>query len=193
MVAAGFGAKAVGGGEQAGEGGGVGQTENATDGQSAEGGVGEGKLQAVLAIELREDVGERGVGKLDGLSRRRRSGCGRSGVEALGDPPREDKGGDRGEGEGDPGELLDAAVAADVVTLGGEGAGLRVVGGGCHEKSQRGVETAVAAWRAPSSAAVSARLKTATPPIQPVKPTLRPLWMTRPMVKGPPVPSLAGV
>jgi hypothetical protein len=51
----------------------------------------------------------------------------------------------------------------------------------------------VAAWRVPSSAAVRARLKTATPPIQPVKPTLRPLWITRPMVKGPPVPSLAGV
>jgi hypothetical protein len=37
------------------------------------------------------------------------------------------------------------------------------------------------------SSPVRARLKTATPPIQPVKPTLRLLWMTRPMVKGPPL------
>lgn len=37
-----------------------------------------------------------------------------------------------------------------------------------------------------------ARSKIATPPIQPVKPTLLPLWITRPMVKGPPLPSLAG-
>jgi hypothetical protein len=44
-----------------------------------------------------------------------------------------------------------------------------------------------------SSSAVSARSNTATPPIQPVKPTLRELWMTRPIVKGPPLPSLAGV
>jgi hypothetical protein len=44
-----------------------------------------------------------------------------------------------------------------------------------------------------SSFAHNARLNTATPPIHPVKPTLRELWMTRPMVKGPPVPSLAGV
>jgi hypothetical protein len=35
-------------------------------------------------------------------------------------------------------------------------------------------------------------LNTATPPIQPVKPTLRELWMTRPMVKGPPLPSSGG-
>ena len=44
-----------------------------------------------------------------------------------------------------------------------------------------------------SSAAPKARLKTATPPIQPVKPTPRELWMTRPMVNGPPVPSAFGV
>lgn len=44
-----------------------------------------------------------------------------------------------------------------------------------------------------SSAGDSARLKTATPPIQPVKPTLCELWITRPMLKEPPVPSLAGV
>ena len=43
------------------------------------------------------------------------------------------------------------------------------------------------------SSALSARSNTATPPIHPVKPTLRLLWMTRPMVKGPPLPSLAGV
>ena len=54
----------------------------------------------------------------------------RSGVEVLGEPPRGGEGGDRGENEGAPGELLDAVVAADVVTLGGEGAGLRGVGGG---------------------------------------------------------------
>jgi hypothetical protein len=46
----------------------------------------------------------------------------------LGKPPREGEGGDRGEDEGDPGELLDAAVTADVVALGGEGAGVVVVG-----------------------------------------------------------------
>jgi len=39
-------------------------------------------------------------------------------------------------------------------------------------------------WNLASSSAVRARSKTATPPIQPVKPTLRELWMTRPMVKG---------
>ena len=44
-----------------------------------------------------------------------------------------------------------------------------------------------------NSSAPRARLKTATPPIQPVKPTPRELWITRPMVKGPPVPSFAGV
>jgi len=38
-----------------------------------------------------------------------------------------------------------------------------------------------------SSSTLNARLKTATPPIQPVKPTLRLLWMTRPMVKGLPL------
>jgi hypothetical protein len=43
-----------------------------------------------------------------------------------------------------------------------------------------------------SSSALRARSKTATPPIQPVKPTPRELWMTRPMVKGPPVPSSLG-
>lgn len=43
-----------------------------------------------------------------------------------------------------------------------------------------------------SSSTPSARLKTATPPIQPVKPTLRLLWMTRPMVNGPPLPSFGG-
>lgn len=36
-----------------------------------------------------------------------------------------------------------------------------------------------------SASVLSARLKTATPPIHPVKPTLRELWITRPMVKGP--------
>jgi hypothetical protein len=78
VVAAGFGAEAVGGGEQAGECGRIGQTESAADGQSAEVGVGEGELQAVPAIEVRVDFGERRVGELDGLGRRRRSGCGRS-------------------------------------------------------------------------------------------------------------------
>ena len=86
-----------------------------------------------------------------------------------------------------------AERVAEGVALGGGGAGLRVVGCRGHERNQRGVVTAVAAWRVPSSAAVRARLKTATPPIQPVKPTPRLLWITRPMVKGPPVPSLAGV
>ncbi len=124
---------------------------------------------------------------------RRGGGRGRSGVEALGEPPREGDGGDRGDGEGGPRELLDKAVASDVFALGGEGAGLRVVGGKGHEESQRGVVTAVAVWSALISAGESARLKTATPPIHPVKPTPRLLWITRPMVKGPPVPSLAGV
>lgn len=114
-------------------------------------------------------------------------------VEAGAEPPREGDGADGGEGEGDTHELLDAAVAAHVFALGGEGAGVVVVGGGGHEGDQRCAVTVVAAWSAPISAAVSARLKTATPPIQPVKPTPRPLWITRPMVKGPPVPSLAGV
>jgi hypothetical protein len=40
-----------------------------------------------------------------------------------------------------------------------------------------------------TSSTLSARLKTATPPSQPVKPTLRLLWITRPMVHGPPLPS----
>jgi hypothetical protein len=43
-----------------------------------------------------------------------------------------------------------------------------------------------------SSSTLNGRLKTATPPIQPVKPTLRLLWITRPMVNGPPLPSFGG-
>ena len=43
------------------------------------------------------------------------------------------------------------------------------------------------------SVSVKAPSNTATPPIQPVKPTLRELWMTRPIVNGPPLPSSAGV
>jgi hypothetical protein len=69
-------------------------------------------------------------------------------------------------------------------------------GDGWGEIHRVGKEIGVALRMAASfaiSSALSARLKTATPPIQPVKPTLRELWMTRPMVKGPPVPSLAGV
>ena len=50
----------------------------------------------------------------------------------------------------------------------------------------------VSAWNLAISSAVRARSKTATPPIQPVKPTLRELWITRPIVKGPPVPSFLG-
>jgi hypothetical protein len=38
-----------------------------------------------------------------------------------------------------------------------------------------------------NSSALSVRSNTATPPIHPVKPTPRLLWMTRPMVKGPPL------
>jgi hypothetical protein len=38
------------------------------------------------------------------------------------------------------------------------------------------------------SSALNAQLNTATPPIHRVKPTLRLLWITRPMVKGPPLP-----
>jgi len=43
------------------------------------------------------------------------------------------------------------------------------------------------------AAALNARSNTATPPIQPVKPTPRLLWMTRPMVKGPPLWASFGV
>ena len=44
----------------------------------------------------------------------------------------------------------------------------------------------------PTPPPLNARLKTAAPPIQPVKPTLRLLWTTRPMVNGPPLPSFGG-
>lgn len=44
-------------------------------------------------------------------------------VEAGAEPPREGDGGDGGEGEGDTGELLDVAVAADVGALLRVGAG----------------------------------------------------------------------
>lgn len=60
-----------------------------------------------------------------------------------------------------------------------------------HQRTEIGWSLAMADSRAISST-LSARLKTATPPIQPVKPTLRELWITRPMVKGPPFPA-AGV
>jgi hypothetical protein len=43
----------------------------------------------------------------------------------------------------------------------------------------------------PISSAPTVRLNTTTPPMPPVKPMLRELWMTRLIAKGPPVPSLA--
>ena len=53
--------------------------------------------------------------------------------------------------------------------------------------------TAVTAASPRSSAAERGRSKTATPPIQPVKPTLRLEWITLPIVNGPPLVASAGV
>ncbi len=53
-----------------------------------------------------------------------------------------------------------------------------------HGRSEREVGTARKADSFSNSLAPSALSKTATPPIQPVKPTPRLLWITRPMVPG---------
>jgi hypothetical protein len=53
--------------------------------------------------------------------------------------------------------------------------------------------TVVTAARLLSSAAARGRSKTATPPIQPVNPTPRLEWITRPIVNGPPLVASAGV
>ena len=115
----------------------------------------------------------------------------------------------RGEQAGDRGGRERAPLAADDDTGGDAERGVRHV---VHEPTigvpptgrKRLVRVAhfaagagrgvvAKACRRASSAAVRARSKTATPPIQPVKPTPRELWMTRPMVNGPPVPSAFGV
>lgn len=91
------------------------------------------------------------------------------------------------------GAPVDAQIGLDQSGLSGDRHGYGESGAkGFHSSAETGD------WRASldsffSSVASSARSKTATPPIQPVKPTLRLLWMTRPIVKGPPLESSLGV
>ena len=93
--------------------------------------------------------------------------------------------------------LISFRLRMSLLTSAATGAGRHeFMNGGEHHAAARPVQQSAQKARIaasfPISSALNARSKTATPPIQPVKPTLRLLWMTRPMVKGPPLCASCG-